>query len=136
MTRPLAVVVLGALILSACGGDSGPAAPSQATVNLSGTWVGAISDSLAGNGSVRMTLTQGGNGLTGSFATVYPIGNGGGSLNGTVTGSAVSATVQPSVANQCPFTVNATMSGSSLSGTFAAFSCSGVETGSFSVTKQ
>lgn len=57
-------------------------------------------------------------------------------LNGTVTGSAVSATVQPSVAGQCPFTVNATNSGSSLSGTFAAFSCSGVETGSFNVTKQ
>jgi hypothetical protein len=130
------VFILFALSAAACGSDSSTAAPTSATLNMSGTWSGGISDSLAGPGTVRFSLSQSGNNVTGTYATAYPIGNGGGSFTGTVAGTSLSGSITQSVAGVCPFTVNANVSGSTMSGTFAAFNCTGVETGSFSVTKQ
>jgi hypothetical protein len=120
-----------------CGSDPSPTTPTPPPANFNGNWVGAVQDSVVGQGLARLTLTQSGSTVTGSYATSYPNPNynGGGNFSGQASGSSISGTIQQSVATACPYTVNATLSGNTISGTYAAFNCTSVDTGTFSLTR-
>ncbi len=88
--RYVVLVLFGALAAAACGGTtSSPVAPS--TVNsMTGTWSGGAHDS-TGQETMGWTVTQNGNGLSGTMslsdAGRSMMGNG--SMTGTVSGNGV-----------------------------------------------
>ena len=106
--------------------------------SLTGTWVGTIQDSMAGRGSVRMTIQQNGSSLSGTWSATFSNSsyNNGGTATGTVNGSAISAVLYGPNSSVCPFAVTATWSGNRITGTYAAYSCSQAITGSIDVSRQ
>lgn len=126
---------VSAILASACG-SSGSTAPS--TPNTSGTWTGTVNDALMGQGTVRLTITQTGSSLAGTWATTYAnvINNNGGSLTGSVNSANVTATLIPGVPTSCPFNATATLNGNTMSGTYTAFNCAMAVSGSISVSRQ
>ena len=124
-----------ALLASACKSSS-PTAPP--TPNTTGTWTGTVNDAIMGPGTVRLTITQSGSSIAGTWATTYATvtNNNGGSLTGTVNTSSVTATLIPAIATACPFHATVTLNGNSMSGTYAPFNCPVAVTGSITVSKQ
>jgi hypothetical protein len=126
------LVVLGwvvGLVLVGCGGDG-------AEDDVSGNYQGTIQDSLAGSGTMTATLAENDSTVTGTFATSFPQGNGGGSVSGSRTDNALTLTVIPAVGTACPVNVTATIDGDEIRGTYAAFNCNVPETGNFTLTLQ
>ena len=129
----LTLVACGAS--AACKGSSSPNGPS--TSSVSGTWTGSItSNQAAGSGPARVTLSQTGNNLSGTWSVTGPNSPDSGSLTGSINGSGVSLTLSPSVPTNCPYTVTATVSGNSMNGTYAAFNCTLAVAGGVALTKQ
>jgi hypothetical protein len=129
----LTLVACGAS--AACSGLRSPFGPS--TPSVSGTWSGTItSNQVAGSGPARVTISQTDNNLSGSWSVTGPNGPDSGSLTGSVDGSAVSMTLSPSVPTSCPYTATATVSGNSMTGTYAAFNCTLPVAGGITLTKQ
>lgn len=130
-TRLCSVLVL-ALMVAGCDNPSKPSGP------LTGTWSGTLTDSVVGAGTVRLTIAQSGQSLTGSWGSTFsdPTFNNSGTLTGTFSGSAATITLSPSSPTTCPFFVTATVSGSAMTGTYAAINCTVAVSGSVSVTKE
>jgi hypothetical protein len=137
-------VTLGSLALAfalawgACGGSS---STSPTSVSLNGNYSGPIADTVYGSGTILMTLSQNGSGLTGTYSSQFPAAGvqGGGSMSGTVNnGQSLSASLQPSNPILCPYQLTGTIAGggASISGTFASFNCTVTETGTFNVSRQ
>lgn len=127
----LAALALLLTVLSACtSGGGGPAA-----FDYSGQWTGTIQDSIAGTGTVSASLAQSGNQLGGTWSATFNAGNNGGSLTGVITGNSVVIELYPSNPSLCPYRVVANRSGSSLTGDYSAFNCSGTITGTLSIHK-
>ncbi len=126
------VSVLVLIGLTAGCSSSSPTAPSE--ISVAGNWSGTLSDSLAGTGRLAFTFAQSAAALSGTWSTTYsnPGYNNGGSLSGSVSGSSVTLTLTPSVPTYCPYNVTGTLSGSTLSGTYAAFNCTVAVSGTFS----
>ena len=145
MRRMPAYVVAGLMILAVgCGGDS-PTTPTAPTpppppFSFSGTWTGPITSNVPGvpPGTGTVTITHTGSSLSGTWATVYPDPtiNAAGSFSGTASGMSLEGTLSPSNPTECPYTINATVSGNLMTGTYASFNCSGALSGSISLTKQ
>jgi hypothetical protein len=129
------MILCGVVCLAgACGGSS-PAAPSQAS--FSGTWKGTITSSLAtGSTPATLTLSQSGSSLSGTWNLVGPDGPTAGSLTGGAVGSLVAMTLTPGVQTQCPYTVNATVSNTRMTGVYASFNCTVVSSGSIDLARQ
>lgn len=124
------------LFATACG--SSPAAPSApAVMQVAGTWSGSItSNQVAGSGPARITITQNGTAINGTWNAVGPGGPGAGNMAGTVSGQGLAMTLESSVPGDCPYTVNATVSGASMTGTYATFSCTVAASGGINLTRQ
>jgi hypothetical protein len=116
----------------ACGGDS-----TSPTANLTGNWSGTISSQLAGPGTFVLTFVESSSSLSGTWSTTFSntANNNAGSLSGTASGSSVTLTLTPSDPQSCPFHVTGVMSGTVISGTYAAFPCTVAESGTFSASK-
>ena len=127
------LLVIALAPLAACDSDDNPMAPSNP---LTGTWTGTIDDNTGGMGTARVTLNQSGSTLTGTWATSLPGSDNGGSLTGSVNGSALSIVLDTSDPTSCPFNLTATVNGNRMTGTYAAFNCSIVVTGSLDLTKE
>ena len=125
------VVVALVLLLAACGSTGGSTAFSYG-----GNWVGTMNDSFAGSGTMTATMAQSGSNLVGTWQATFAEGGNGGNLIGVIEGNQVILQMNPSDPTTCPFEAVATRSGSTLSGTYAAFNCTAVITGTVSVTKQ
>lgn len=127
------VLLLGGLATACSDSPTSPGATS-----IVGNWAGTLSDNFAGTGTVAFTFAQSGSTLTGTWSTTYTNAgfNNGGSISGTISGSSVTAVLSPSVPTTCPFNVVGTRSGSSLSGTYAAFNCQVAVSGTFNATKK
>jgi len=128
MRKSIACLFLLALT-AGCGGGS-PSGPSA--TDFSGTWSGTATSNLAPSAPARITLTQSGNSLTGSWSA----GVNGGPLTGTVSGNYIAATVTPSDPTTCPFTMNATVSGNRMTGTYTTFNCTAGFSGTIEASKQ
>jgi hypothetical protein len=83
-----------------------------------------------------MTLSQDGSSLSGTWNLVGPDGATTGSLTGGAIGSLLAMTLSPSVQTQCPYTVNASVSNTRMTGVYASFNCTVVSSGSIDLTKQ
>ena len=97
-----------------------------------------MSDPVTGQGTVRLTITQSGSSLAGTWATTYAntANNNSGSLTGTVTGANVTATLIPTLPTACPFNAATTRNGNAMSGTYTTFNCAMVVSGTINVSKQ
>lgn len=115
--------------------DDGNAPPA---VNVSGNFAGTVSDSIAGNGTLTLSLSQNGNNVSGTFQSRFanPASNNSGSVNGTVSGTTLELTVTPSNPNSCPFRVVGQATGTQATGTYAAFNCSAAVSGTVTLTRQ
>jgi hypothetical protein len=124
------------LVLTGCGGDSGTSSTPPPPFN--GTWRGNAQDNVAGAGTFEATLAQTGTRVTGTWRIAFPAAGfeNGGSLNGTASVNALQATLEPSDPTTCPFNLTGNLAGTVLSGTYAAFNCTGTITGSFSATRR
>jgi len=133
MKRTIGIIVVVGLLLglSACTSGTG-----LIPFNYAGQWSGTIQDSLAGSGVVSATLTQSGTDIGGTWQATFAGGGNGGTAVGAINGSQVILELYPSNVSACPYRVVATRSGSTLSGNYAAFNCTGTITGTLTITKQ
>jgi hypothetical protein len=129
-------LVLTSMIASACGSStSTPTGPSNPSNPLAGTWLGPITDSTSGSGTLRIDLfsSQVGS-LYGNWSATFLnlANNGSGTLTGPPPGSAlVFAFTCGSAAGTLQVDVNGTrMTGSYFAG------CTGVHSGTVDLTKQ
>ena len=133
LVRTIQHVIVGLALctVAACGGgNSSPTAPTPPPFSFNGTWTGPITSNVVGPGTGTVTITQTGSSLSGTWATVYPdpMIQGAGSFSGTASGMSLSGTLSPSDPTDCPYTINATVSGNLMTGTYATFNCTGVWT--------
>lgn len=138
----IVVVVLVTVALGACEQDS-VVSPTPA---LAGEWSGRITDSLAGEGTMRLTIGQRGPGLSGTWASTFPDGsfNRSGSFSGTMVGSPFVLFLRPSLPIVCSpdvtltgtLAMTTTVNGDKLIGSYTVLNCSGVMTGTVDVERQ
>jgi len=135
-------MIAAAIAVAACAAKS-TTAPAQ--FNVSGDWSGSMSDALLGASAVSFALTQTGDSVTGTWATVYAdtASNIGGSVAGHVVGSTLTILLKPASPPTCqygPFQFTATeTTGTTLTalrGTFSAVQCPIADSGSISVAIQ
>jgi hypothetical protein len=137
------VVALALAALAACRQDS----PVNPTVDdLAGDWAGTITDSVAGAGTIRLTIGQRGPGLSGTWASTFAdeAFNRSGSFSGTMVGSPFVLFLRPSLPIVCSPDVTLTgtlamttrVDGDRITGTYTIFNCSGVITGSVEAGRQ
>lgn len=131
MRRLVAFVAF--LALAACGGDS-----TSPSASLAGNWSGTIVSRTAGSGTVTMTMLQSGSSLSGTWNTTFSNSsyNNSGTLSGSVSGSQIAASLTSSVPTACGSNIAGALSGTTITGTYAAANCSVAESGTFSITKQ
>ena len=144
----LSVLVLASV--AACEKSTAPAEPQSP--NLSGNWTGTISSAVAGSGTLALTISQfcifetpSGdceNELSGTWSATYanPANNAAGSIEGSITQSAVMLDLVPAVAGTCPLIVTAVATDStSFDGTYSQSrsqgSCTGVDSGTLAAEK-
>ena len=126
-----AILIVGTMLaLSACTSNGGPS-----SFNYGGQWSGVIQDSMAGNGTITATLTQSGSNIGGTWQATFLSGVNGGSAVGVINGSQVLLELHPSDVMACPYNVVANRNGSTLSGNYSAFNCTGTITGTVTISK-
>lgn len=118
--------------LSACSAGGG----GLGLFGYGGSWSGTIQDSVAGSGTIQVTLTQSGTVVVGTWGASFVSSDNGGSPVGIVNGNEVVLELTPSNVYACPYDVVATRSGSTLTGTYSAFDCTGTITGRLTVVKE
>jgi len=135
------VTVIVLLTMAACGGTS--SSPSAPTDPLAGTWVGTLTDGVAGTGTMRMTLNSPiSGGVSGTWESTFSnaAANNGGQVSGGTASSATTLFFTPRTAWSCPdgrsdssFAATLTLSGNRLTGSWTALICHG---GSVDLLKQ
>jgi hypothetical protein len=127
-TMVLAGAVLG---LAACGDED----------DLTGSYTGTARATASGitlTVPLRVTLSQSGSSLSGTFEATNPDGSTGrGNVSGTVNGSSVSMTFTPTTAGGCPAQLMGTHDTMRISGTLSIM-CPGQAAvpGTFEITRQ
>ena len=128
------MIVLGATLLGLSGCD-------HRNDSLTGVWSGAFRDSLGALGGGSFTFTQQSGALVqGSWKVFFQTFgalakfNNSGTLTGMLEGNSITGTLSSQGA--CPFSLQATRSGTQMSGTYAAVDCAVAETGSFDLEKE
>lgn len=137
--RKMSVVAAFCLcaMLSACGGSNSSIAPTQATTNVSGTWIGTgRSRVTASTFSARVVFAQSGSSLSGNWSATDATASNSGSLSGSIAGASLSIVLTPSDPRTCGFTVTTTASGPQMNGDYATRDCTVAENGSLSLNKQ
>ena len=130
------------LVILGCSNDPDPN-------NLTGTWTGTVQDSLAGRGTLLLTLSHVNTQLTGTWQITFPEAqiNNGGTLSGTasnrLTGRPsdllITMVWSPAQATACSFTVEAMLDNNDedhFTGTYTPLNCTRPESGSLDVTRR
>lgn len=149
----LAAVAACAALLTSCGaGTATPTAPSG-TGPRSGIWQGTLADANGATGTLRVTIEErrvdaARSLYSGTWTATYQDGSrdGAGSLTGTITGSAGTLLLVPTVTTTCsgPLSPAAgtysasllTISNVSIHGPYSQALCSGPLNGTLTLTKQ
>lgn len=135
MKRCVLILAMG---LSACGGDTSPTAPSGSS-NISGTWRGTVTSSVvAGNVNASATLTQTGASVSGTYACspgTLACLHASGTITGTMSGNSLTAQVAFPDGHSCG-AFNGTLAGNTLSGNYSCTDPVGNDQGSWTMTKQ
>ena len=134
--RCVRAAVLIGLCLGAAQCDNSPDSPSEEF--LSGIWTGTLENSISGPATARVTITQVGSSLTGTWSVdaTNVAGANGGSLFGRVTRDIVSFELTPSDPLNCFFSVTARVTdGNTITGIYDTFNCTVVPSGIISLTK-
>jgi hypothetical protein len=125
------IVLALTLALLGCSGDDEP--------DLTGTWTGTIQDSVAGTGTALFTFSQTGTNVNGTWQFTFqnPVNNSGGNLSGTAGDPAIALTLFAAQSQACSFTVVANFDDNDhFTGTYTAFNCALLPSGSLDVTRQ
>jgi hypothetical protein len=133
------------LVVTACHKPS-PAAPEMpATLPLTGSWTGTIVDSVAGSGTVRLTIAQSTLGVTGDWMTTFQDAghNKVGELSGTPINASIIFFLKPTPpASLCgnatydgTMNVTGTFTSTHLTGHYVILTCTGVITGTIDAIK-
>ena len=125
-----ASLVLVLTLLRCTGGES----------DLTGTWTGTITDSVAGIGALSLTITQTASQLTGTWQSTFadPTNTNGGSLSGSVAASSIALVLFAAQPQACELTVAVTRDNEAVdhfTGTYVAFNCARAESGSLEATR-
>ena len=125
-----ASLVLVLALLSCTGGES----------DLTGTWTGTITDSVAGIGTLSLTMTQTATQLTGTWQSTFadPTNNNGGNLSGSVAAASIALVLAAAQPQACSLTVAVTRDNEPadhFTGTYVAFNCARAQNGSLEVTR-
>ena len=125
--KRLALVLVTALAVSACGGSSSPTAPTQSAINISGTWVEAGSP-------LTLTISQSGNRITGTWSLTGI----GGTVTGSSAGRSVTLTFNPSDPRDCQISFTGTVASGDrrIDGTAATTNCTVSFGGASTLIKQ
>jgi hypothetical protein len=107
------MVLLG---LSACGSDK---------ESLTGAWLGTFTqEAQQRSGTMHITLSESGAALGGRWEAQFPPADPyGGTVEGTVEGSAIRARLLPDSGEICPYDWTATAGGGRIAGRYEAFDC-------------
>lgn len=124
-----------ALVLTACGGGGATKGfdTPPGSVVLAASYSGT--ETVEGlSGPVSVSLSQNGNQVTGHWGNQF----GGlinlGTLSGTLNGNSLTATLTSGIAGECSNTVTATLSGTSITGTFSTVpGCPAPQSGTFTL---
>lgn len=133
------LMIAAAFAAAACAAKSTTAPPQ---FNVTGSWSGPMSDHMLGASTVSLSLSQAGDSVTGTWATVYAdtSHNIGGNVVGHVVGSSLIILLKPLSPPTCqygPFQFTATESNATtLAGTYASVECPFPDSGSISVVSQ
>ena len=112
-----------ALLTVGCSGSDGtPTSPSSAS-SLTGSWNGSVVSQLSGSGSARVTLNQNGSVVTGTWTASFPEGTDAGTVDGQVSGGSLQVMLNPGDPTNCPYRMTATVSGSTINGTYTSVHC-------------
>jgi hypothetical protein len=128
--RGLAAVATLGLLLTGCSGATAPS-------SVAGTWTGTLVDNGVGPGTLQFVLSQSGSSLTGTWVIKFPgaASSVTGTFAGTLSGSSITAVLTLDNPTACPEDVSATVSGSTMTGTYV-ISCATNEGGTFTLQQQ
>lgn len=130
------LIIIAALMVVGCGGSDSPTAPTNSQLNIAGTWVGTATDQF-GSGAARVTFSQSGNSVSGTWSVTSGATSNSGSITGTSAGTSVNLSLIPSDPRTCGFTVTANVSGGNrMSGSYASASCTVAIAGTMTLLKQ
>jgi hypothetical protein len=123
-------IVLALALLRCTGGES----------DLTGTWTGTMTDSVAGIGALSLTITQTAAQLSGTWKSTFadPTNNTGGSLSGTIADASTALVLTAAQPQACSFTVAVKRDNADTShftGTYVAFGCTRTESGNLDVRR-
>lgn len=125
------------------GGDADFEVPDKAVLvpSLGGEWSGLVADSIAGAGTLNLTVDQNQKRFHGVWNTVFSdsTDDNSGTLTGTINPkhSTINAKLKPSVKGACHFTaIAAVVSATEIRGNYSAVHCSEAVAGSFDLLKQ
>ena len=135
MKKVTTVIVL--LLVAGCGGNESPTSPSS-VANISGTWRGtAISSIVGGTVNIAATLNQNGTNVTGTYAcspgSIQCI-QASGTIRGTMSGNSLTAQLIYPDNSSCG-AFNGTLSGSTLSGSYACTTRLGEDRGTWQMSR-
>ena len=124
------IVLALALLRCTGGGES----------DLAGTWTGTMTDSVAGIGTLNLTITQTAAQLSGTWQSTFadPTNNSGGNLSGTVADSSTALVLAAAQSQACSFTVAVKRDNadeSHFTGTYVAFGCTRAGSGNLDVRR-
>jgi len=110
---------------------------------LTGHFRGVVQDSLAGSGTLTITIVQDGQALRGTWQRVFadPANNTEGNLTGTIQNPSdphpsISMLLQPANATSCPLQITATLrTPAEMIGTYTSVNCGHAVNGTLDVTR-
>ena len=119
--------------------------PTTPTPLLDGTWTGSIVHSLAGTGTMVLTMSQVGVGVTGTWSADFAgdAYDRRGSAGGTVHGPQLALFLTPETPLNCgpglglsgTLALDGTVAGDRVTGTYVTLTCDGAEDGSVDVMR-
>ncbi len=106
--------------------------------SLNGAWTGSLLDSVAGPGTVHVSLFESGRSVSGSWSVTFGDSrhNNSGTAVGSIDGSTLSLILKPVVSAACGFDVTATYDTPAIAGQYTGIECPVAVTGSVELTRR